>query len=178
MTAVDRSGVVSANEEWLIGGLRFGARYPPRDGWAYSSPSALLLAHGRLFTPARWPGGAIPGEPGQCFIESMIYAQGSGDALAYVEGWALDPDNTGETIAHAWCAGPGGLLLDPTWKAPGAAYVGLPVVPSVAAGLMSDCGGPLLHSASGLVSPVTERWMREGIPEGVLVDVGRPIAPR
>ena len=36
-------------------------------------------------------------------------------------------------------------------------------------------GGPLLHGHGGLISSTAERWMRDGIPDGLLVDIGRPI---
>ncbi|MFF4392981.1 hypothetical protein ACFY0G_40605 [Streptomyces sp. NPDC001552] len=159
-------------EEWLLSFMRMTAR--DRGGWAYGTLAGLLLDRGRIFTPAPWPGGEEPpGEPGRCFIDSVSWAWAAGGAFAYVEGWALDPWMQQE--AHAWCAGTDGTALDPTWRTPGRAYVGLPVEAEAAARIMSEAGGPLLHGRGGLISSTAERWMRDGIPDGLLVDVGRPI---
>ncbi|MFD8146084.1 hypothetical protein [Streptomyces sp. NPDC059708] len=159
-------------EEWMLSSLRMTSR--DRDGWTYGPLSSLLLDRGRLFTPAPWPGGQEPpGEPGRCFIESVSWACAADGELAYVEGWAWDAWMQQE--AHAWCAGADGAALDPTWRTPGRAYVGLPVEVEAAARIMGEACGPLLHGRGGLISSTAERWMRDGIPDGLLVDVGRPI---
>ncbi|NWF30855.1 hypothetical protein HW130_32195 [Streptomyces sp. PKU-EA00015] len=160
-------------EFWLVDWLRLdAAARGARSGWAHSCLAGLLLAHGRLFTPAPWPDGEQPpGEPGKCFIESVSWAWASGGELAYVEGWAWD---LAFPVEHAWCAAPDGVVRDLTWPRPGAAYLGLPVVAEAAAALMGEHGGPLLH-ANGAIGPVAESWMRGGVPAGLLVDVGRPL---
>ncbi|MFD4020608.1 hypothetical protein [Streptomyces sindenensis] len=163
---------LAAEEEWLLTCVRMTARR--REGWAYGTLGELLLAHGRLFTPTPWPGGgAPPGEPGHCFIEAVSWAWASEDALAYVEGVALDV--RAHEQPHAWCAGPDGKALDLTWSDPGRAYLGLPVRADTARRIMSETAGPLLYGAEGLVSPTAMQWMRDGLPDGLLVDVGRSV---
>lgn len=162
---------LAADEGWLLASLRMVAR--DRDGWVHGTPASLLLAHGRLFTPSPWPDGDPPGEPGRCFIEALSWACESVGALAYVEGvaaadlWREEP--------HAWCAGVDGTALDPTWPELGRAYLGLPVHADAARHIMGENGGPLLFAAGGLISPAAERWMRDGLPAGLLVDIGRPV---
>jgi len=139
----------------------------PLSGYRYASVYALLLDVGRLFTPARWPSGPPPGEPGKCYIEAASWAWGATDAPAYVEGMAwtgLFP------IEHAWCSTRSGTVLDPTWEEPGSAYLGLPVKPTVAVDLMRRHGDALLTHG-----PVTREWMRDGVPPDILMDVGRPV---
>ncbi|MFC9233617.1 hypothetical protein ACFTZI_32460 [Streptomyces decoyicus] len=165
----------SPEESLLIGELHFRANQR-RDGWVYATLDALLLDKGRLFRPSPWPdGGDPPGEPGRCFVESVswAWAAAAGD-LAYVEGYALAP---GDVFAepHAWCAAVDGAARDVTWRRPGTAYLGLPVRAEVAKDLMAEQFGPLLHGAEGLISPLAERWMRTGVPEDLLVPVGRPV---
>ncbi|MFD9150948.1 hypothetical protein ACWHAO_27995 [Streptomyces albidoflavus] len=157
----------------LVGHLRRDAALRgERPGWVHSSLSALLLAHGRLFTPAPWPdGGNPPGEPGKCYTESVSWAWASGGELAYVEGWAWD---LAWPVEHAWCAGADGNARDLTWPRPGRAYLGLPVRAEEAVRIMNERLGPVLHG-NGLASDLAVTWCREGVPAELLADVGRPV---
>ncbi|MFM9625324.1 hypothetical protein ACKI14_46320 [Streptomyces turgidiscabies] len=161
-------------EDELIGHLRWQAdTTPARPGWAHSGLAALLLSRGRLFIPAPWPeDGPPPGEPGRCYIESVSWAWASSGEFAYVEGLAWD---VAWAVEHAWCAGVDGRARDLTWQKPGRAYLGLPVDAEYAARTMGDRAGPLLYGAVGMASELAREWMRDGVPAGLLVDVGRPI---
>ncbi|MFB7109735.1 hypothetical protein [Streptomyces sp. NPDC056190] len=98
-----------------------GRRWPlssdlgrPRDGPATREPP--LATPGRLFTPAPWPdGGDPPGEPGQCYIESVSWAWASDGELVYVEGLGSD-------LAVEWAREgvPAELLADVGRPIPGA----------------------------------------------------------
>ncbi|EST18052.1 hypothetical protein [Streptomyces niveus] len=142
-----------------------------RPGWTHNSVAALLLAHGRLFTPAPWPdGGTPPGEPGKCYVEAASWAWASEGELAYVEGFAWD---IAWPVEHAWCAGSDGNARDLTWPRPGGAYLGLPVHAEDARRIMCE-SGPLLHG-NGFASDLAVKWCREGVPAELLADVGRPV---
>ncbi|MEU5361595.1 hypothetical protein ACFY9R_31935 [Streptomyces albidoflavus] len=158
-------------EEDLAAHLRMVAGYQgARPGWAYGSVEALMLAEGRWCTPAPWPGGgAPPGTPDRCYPEAAEWA--ADGALAYVEGWAW----AGAPVEHAWCTGADGTALDVTWSRPGRAYLGLPIRAEDAVRLMSETHRPLLHGPRGLPTYLAHVWCRDGIPQGLRVEVGRPV---
>ncbi|MFE7194489.1 hypothetical protein [Kitasatospora sp. NPDC057541] len=175
------TATTTANQQSSIGGLTDAERHlvgdlhvavtllgDPPPGYQYVNVLGLLLDVGRLFTPRPWPdGGTPPGEPGKCYTESVAWAWGSPDGLAYVEGVAW----TGRfPLEHGWCSSADGLVLDPTWPVPAAAYLGLPVRADAAAALMSEHGDRLLGYGT-----VCLDWLRTGVPGELLVDVGRQI---
>ena len=161
-------GLTDAEQE-LITHLRQASRRKPPSGFRYANVLGLLLDVGRLFTPQPWPGGPPPGRPGNCYIDSVLWAAESADGLAYVEGvvwWRFYPTE------HAWCAGSSGVVLDPTWSDPGAAYLGLPVHPAAAVDMMRRLGGKHALLTYG---PVTLDWPQHGVPDEILIDIGRPV---
>ncbi|MFJ4493167.1 hypothetical protein [Streptomyces diastaticus] len=166
---------LDAAEAQLVSHLRVVAGYEgTRPGWVHGGVAALLLAEGRWCTPAPWPGGGTPpGAPGRCYAEAAGWAWASDGALAYVEGWAWA--RAGAPVEHAWCAGADGAAVDVTWPRPGGAYLGLPVRADEAVALMTATGSPLLHGPSGLPPYAAYSWCRDGIPEGLRADVGRPV---
>ncbi|MGW1764661.1 hypothetical protein ACWCQL_11390 [Streptomyces sp. NPDC002073] len=101
----------------------------------------------------------------------MSWAQASAGEFAYVEGWAWD---VAYPVEHAWCTTADGTVRDLAWRRPGRAYLGLPVRADAAVAMMGRHGAPLLH-ADGMVSPIAQAWLRDGVPEGLLLDVGRPL---
>lgn len=162
-------------EQQLAAHLRKVAAYQSvRPEWAHGSVEALVLAEGRWCTPAPWPGGGLPpGIPGRCYSEAAGWAWASGGSLAYVEGWAW---TAGAPVAHAWCVGADGAAVDVTWRRPGGAYLGLPVRADEAVTHMSKTHSPLLHGPRGLPTYLAHTWCRDGLPDGLRVDVGRSIA--
>ncbi|WP_327072066.1 hypothetical protein [Kitasatospora sp. NBC_01302] len=158
---------LSDDERLMLDTIRnFAALAGSRPGWRYGSVYALLLDSGRLFTPAPWPDGEIPGEPGRCYVESVSWA--CAVDRAYVEGMAW---NGLWQIEHAWLAGPDGRSAhDPTWREPGTAYLGLPIDPRTASDLMGHHREPLLAHGT-----VCREWLQHGVPADLLIDCGRPV---
>ncbi|MFJ4097475.1 hypothetical protein ACIPYS_38430 [Kitasatospora sp. NPDC089913] len=76
-------------------------------------PEAVVLAQGRLHTPAPWPTGmprrSTGGKP---FRNALRVARASAGSLAYAEGFAL---RAREVVHHAWCVDARGAAMDPTW---------------------------------------------------------------
>lgn len=81
-------------------------------GLAYRGPADFVLQHGEWFDPAPLPPHIPPALPGHCHANAMDAAALYG--LDYVEGFALEPDNS-EAILHAWNADAAGGLVDATW---------------------------------------------------------------
>ncbi|MFE2723925.1 hypothetical protein [Kitasatospora sp. NPDC059327] len=140
---------------------------PETADWAHRSVPALLLAHGRWFTPAPLPIGMAPLPERQCFANAAR-TERAHPPLIYTEGLALPADSPVPT-AHAWCSTPDGHALDPTWsELGGTAYLGIPLATS----------SPRPHPAFG--SGVLERpetmypLLRHGLPPDAMAAVGRP----
>lgn len=122
MTDIDASplGLHQAN---LIRLLRaMAGAYPSQPGRRHASIEALVLEHGRWFTPAPLPPGRPLGVPQRCYGNATVHSETYG--LVYVEGFAIH--TSGFPAAHAWCARPDSTVEDPTWDTDGHAYLGLP----------------------------------------------------
>jgi hypothetical protein len=170
---MDTRSTPAEAERWLVDQLRRDAQMQgERPGFAHAGMSSLLLAYGRLFTPAPLPDSIPPGEPGRCYVEAVSWAWASEGELVYVEGLAWD---LVYPVEHAWCATADGTARDLTWPRPGLAYLGIPVHAEAAARIMGERRGPLLYAVEGLGSELAVEWAREGIPAELLADVGRPI---
>lgn len=139
-------------------------------GVRFASALELLLAYGRFHTPAPWSQGSPPGEERACYAESLRYAQHAPEAVAYVEGRAF---THGVPVEHAWCATPGGVVLDPTWDPPGDAYFGICFEAGAAVNLAASHDAALLYY-TGPDCPLAT-WLRGGIGEHLLAPVGRPL---
>ncbi|KOT47265.1 MULTISPECIES: hypothetical protein [Streptomyces] len=77
--------------------------------WTHSSFADLVLAHGRWYAPAPWPGG--PRRPGRCFEAAHAWADARG--WTYCEGYALAADPRIGAFEHAWCLTRAGQVADP-----------------------------------------------------------------
>ncbi|MFK0154170.1 hypothetical protein ACIQVK_19115 [Streptomyces sp. NPDC090493] len=96
--------------------------------WVYPTFSDVVLAHGRLYAPAPWPGGSQ--RPGQCFAAAHALADREG--WTYCEGFVLVPSSAGPVphgaAEHAWCLTDDGQVADPALPDGYAAlYWGLPL---------------------------------------------------
>ncbi|GGM81879.1 hypothetical protein GCM10012275_60590 [Longimycelium tulufanense] len=147
-------------ERTLIDSLRFADRQGrARLGADAVTWAGLLLAQGRLFTPAPWPGGRR-GQLGACFAGAIEHTRDTGRPL--VIGMAAQPGDPFGT-AHAWCAGTDGTAT---------AYLGVPLdhrytdVATVAARLAA-----MLAGGRGPSDPL------DHIPAAALVDAGQPLPP-
>lgn len=132
----------------------------------------LLLAHGRLFRPAAFPAELDTGEPGTCWISSWANADTHG--LVYVEGMAATAERMWVEHEHGWCARPGGRdALDPTWRPPGLAYLGVPLTAEFRGHAVAQRRGPrLFYSGHGLGRALLD----EGFPQDAIApDAGRPL---
>jgi hypothetical protein len=78
----------------------------------YSCLEDFVLRHGAGFSwrPGRAP---VMGEPKQCYMNAAKMALDD-DVLSYVEGYAI-VSPVPIPVAHAWCVGEDGLVVDPTW---------------------------------------------------------------
>ncbi|MFD4576748.1 hypothetical protein ACFWNK_30830 [Streptomyces sp. NPDC058417] len=81
--------------------------------WHYPTFADLVLAHGRLYAPAPWPGGLQ--HPGRCFAAAHALADREG--WTYCEGFALVPSSADSVphgaAEHAWCLTDDGRVADP-----------------------------------------------------------------
>ncbi|MGH9057930.1 MAG: hypothetical protein ACRDZY_00205 [Acidimicrobiales bacterium] len=134
--------------------------------WRYSSVHALLLAHGRLFTPQVTPPAEL-GTPRECFHNASDRAD-TDDSAVYVEGLAVRAGVLGIDVEHAWCA-VGSVAVDPTWG-DGQVYLGVPLRDAFRQRRQQKT-----EYWTMLWSPDVLELLRDGLPEDALADVGRPL---
>jgi hypothetical protein len=93
-------------------------------GYAYDSPEAFVLRHGRWYMPQPLPLTIHRGAPKACYGNAIVAAVR--DDLIYVEGYAsLDIGGGAFPFQHAWCTDTSGALYEVTWPTPGTAYLGV-----------------------------------------------------
>lgn len=106
-----------------------GALWPEqvRDqlGLLYRGPTDFVLRHGRFYEPAG-PGRLPWGAPRSCFGNAIAF--GVRYDLRYIEGFAVSRADGGVLVHHAWNSD-GRRAFDVTWRAPGAAYIGVEFSP-------------------------------------------------
>ncbi|BCY07183.1 hypothetical protein [Actinoplanes sp. L3-i22] len=171
------SSPLAAPESAIVEYARTLARHVDRTGsgpasWAYPTSAHLLLAEGRLFTPAPLSA-ATRRTPGwRCYRNAATVARRHG--LLYAEGLAATRiAGTFWSFPHAWCVTPEGNAVDPTWESGhGLAYLGIALTDP--AHWPTDQQGSLLEDhAHG--TPL----LRDGVPDDMTAPLGRPIpAPR
>jgi hypothetical protein len=105
----------------------------PED-WPYQGPHDFVLQHGRPYQVDLIDADGIPRECYSNSIKAVLQQRG----WTYVEGYALVPPNTPQTIEHgmyfadggravqhAWGVTEQGQAVELTWRFPGAAYLGV-----------------------------------------------------
>lgn len=136
-------------------------------GFRYPSISHLLIDRGRLFAPGPRPAHIDKLPDKQCYRNSSETARRHG--LVYAEGMAaFQRGDSVYCFAHAWCVTQDGTVIDATWDPDlctaylGIAFIDPAVWPADGDGLLED------HQRLLLI-------LRDGLPDGVTADVGRPV---
>ena len=110
--------------ERLAGYKREGHNVPRRKGWRYLCNEDLILREG-VFASKHAP---VPrnlrGRVKMCFPNASRAANGV--SRIYCEGFAIAYERVPLAVPHAWLLNPDGEVIDPTWKDPGYAYLGIP----------------------------------------------------
>lgn len=152
---------------------RMHAQHRGEDRHRHYSYQEFVLEYGRLFTPAELPDDLAVAESGRCFANAHRQADTRGKELVFVEGFATSESVGWMGIEHAWCARwPAGTdALDLTWRPIGGAYVG---VPFTHMGRWHNNHRRHPHMLSS-GNPFGRSVLREGAPDVVLPDVGRPL---
>ncbi|WDN55950.1 hypothetical protein [Streptomyces clavuligerus] len=164
----------------LRAGLDLYRRLAPasfRD-WTYPTFADLVLAHGRLYAPAPWPGG--PQYPGRCFEAAHALADREG--FTYCEGYTLVPSIAGlaphGAMEHARCLNNNGQVADPAPPDGRAAlYWGLPLDKAFRAEHRRTRGDHaiLTHGTNPIRAPLNEA-LRTQLPPTALAPP-HPAAP-
>jgi hypothetical protein len=89
-------------------------------GYKYTSIPGLLLAEGQWFTPIKRPPWMRKMPDKACFENATAMATMHKE-YRYAEGYSFSLIPT----LHAWLVDPDGNAVDPTWREPGAAYLGI-----------------------------------------------------
>lgn len=98
-----------------------------RLGLVYRGPADFVLREGKPYERA---GVCRTGAPRACFGNSIAFAtHNETSGWRYVEGYALAPWrqllDVVIPIHHAWVVDADGVMYEPTWPAPGQAYLGV-----------------------------------------------------
>ncbi|MFI8459087.1 hypothetical protein [Kitasatospora sp. NPDC085464] len=135
-----------------------------KSSFRWQNVAELVLAQGRLHTPAPLPGHIDLLQPRRCFLNSAWTA--AEHHLLYVEGWAV-PAGFNLQLEHAWCVTPDGTVVDPTWEVPGTAYFGVPILDRDLWPGLAGCEATLFD-----IDYMTD-LLHDGLPEGAVADIGR-----
>jgi hypothetical protein len=137
----------------------------------YSCLEDFVLRNGVGFP---WRPGRAPrmGEPKQCYMNAAKMALDD-DVLVYAEGYAI-VSPVPIPVAHAWCVGGDGLVVDPTWDEgtlPGEReYFGVAIRRDyLAAALVRRMAWGVLDDWEGgwpMLSAVPEEWRDERVKSG------------
>lgn len=164
---------LSEPEQWLVEFLhretQAHAQLPRPSDSRYSCTAELFLDRGRFFTPASARPGT--GDRHDCAGIDSSSARSLPAGLFYAEGWVW---GIRRPTIRSWRATAGGVAQEVTCRRQARAYLGLPLKTEAMVTLMLQQNVPLLH-ADGMLTPTTLQWLRNGVPDGMLADAGRPV---
>lgn len=136
---------------------------------AYGGPADFVLQHGRPYEIEYIDQDAIPE---QCYFNSIIAAL-QHPGWSYVEGYAMIPRNTQQTVdrghwwvgpeivPHAWCLTDNAVPVELTWPFPGRAYLGVVFHPQRAEEATWDGDANVLDDFHRGWPLLRERWTGE-----------------
>jgi hypothetical protein len=166
--------ILNEPEQWLIEFLRRESQACPQltiqPGAHYPCLAQLFLDRGRLFAPASSPTGTEKHDS-KSHMDTAS-SMSSSSANLYVEGWVW---GIRRPLLRSWCGTVDGIVRrDSAPCSPARAYLGLPFSIEAATAFVAKQGAILFH-ADGTPTPRATRWLQDGIPAGVLEEVGRPV---
>jgi hypothetical protein len=128
-------------------------------------PSTALTEFGRIYKAiSERPRWLAHGKPKSCFLNATAIVLVRDD-VAYVEGYALDP-NIPIPLQHAWLVDSNGRVIDPTWADnKGHVYYGIAFKRDFLADALSKAGGECGMLNSGTMRRV--RLTRESFGQGI-----------
>ncbi|GAA1613643.1 hypothetical protein GCM10009733_007200 [Nonomuraea maheshkhaliensis] len=158
-----------------IAGLWRSVHAGQRDTWSYASLAELLLAQGRLFTPAPRPPRFAAGPPGTCFTTASRMADEHADLL-YVEGMVL-ADGVPFAFDHAWCvSAESDHVIDSTLPdGAGLAYLGIALTDDYRREQQALRGLDAVITGGGINLADNADALREGPSGHAWRPIGRPL---
>lgn len=137
---------------------------------AYGGPHDFVLQHGRSYDVELIDADGIPNYCYANAINAVLQHRG----WSYVEGYAMVPRNTsqtvehgmwftdaGEVVQHAWGVTPDGQAAELTWRFPGAAYLGVEFSPVRAEEATWDGDATVLDDFNRGWPLLRQRWQGE-----------------
>ncbi|MEV0504377.1 hypothetical protein AB0I84_43255, partial [Streptomyces spectabilis] len=139
--------------------------------WIHPSFADLILAHGRWYAPAPWPGGTQ--RPGRCFAAAHEQADKRG--WTYCGGYALSTDPLIGAFEHAWCLTPTGQAADPAIPDGHVrVYAGLPLTDTFRRAQQRGADAVLTFGHDWRLQPNTA-VLRDGLPSNALAPETPPL---
>ncbi len=153
----------------MMEGKMSGTNFKPNEAlkdWKYKSLYGMVLQEGKWCTPAPRPDDVPKMRDKECFKNAAQLAF-ENSKYTYVEGFA----NSGIIpfpMAHAWCVDDKGRTVDPTWKTPGEAYIGIPFNTDFVRETVVGNGhwGIIPEMPSSKYNPMKDGWPDRAIKTG------------
>ncbi|GAA4932857.1 hypothetical protein HD597_000449 [Nonomuraea thailandensis] len=159
----------------MIVGLWRSAHAGQRGTWSCASLAELLLAYGRLFTPAARPARFTVGPPGTCFATASRLADEHADLL-YVEGMVV-ADGVPFAFDHAWCvsAASDRVIESTLPDGAGLVYLGIALTDGYRREQQALRGVDAVITGGGINLADNVDALRVGLPGHAWRPIGRPL---